>query len=262
MQPLLSPEAQTRAAQRAELSAVTGYWHSRETFGTVDGPGIRYVLFLAGCQLGCSFCHNPDTWERGTQTITAGEVVREVLGYRQFYQPDGGITISGGEPLLQPHFVAAVFALCRAQGLHTVLDTSGAAPRSHLLQVLPNLDHVLFSLKGATAASYRALTKGELAPIKENLLLLAQRKRLTVRYVLIPGLTDDALNLHALAALLQKLPPQVDVEVLPYHTLGVSKWQDLGWTYQLAAVPAATIGQTAAFCQALQALAPARHIFH
>ena len=262
MKTLLSPEAEARAEAQAQLEDTVGYWHSRETFGTVDGPGIRYVLFLAGCGLGCAFCHNPDTWARGTQTITAGEVVREAAGYRQFYQPDGGITLSGGEPLLQPAFVAAVLTLAQAAGLHTAIDTSGAAPHSAILQVLPHLDHVLFSLKGATAASYRQLTKGEFAPIRENLLLFATRKRLTVRYVLIPGLTDDALNLRALAALLKELPPQVDVEVLPYHTLGVPKWHDLGWDYALADVPAATTGQAAAFCQQLQALAPARHIFH
>lgn len=262
MQPQHGTVSQARRMSPSNPAEVTGYWHSRETFGTVDGPGIRYVLFLSGCSLGCRFCHNPDTWAHGEKAITAGEVLREVEEYRQFYQPDGGITISGGEPLLQPDFVAAVFSLCQEKGLHTAIDTSGAAPRENLLRVLPHLDHVLFSLKGATPASYRELTCGDFVPIRENLRLLASRKHLTVRYVLIPGMTDDALNRQALITLMCELPPQVDIEVLPYHTMGVPKWHDLGWDYTLADIPAATAGQTAAFCERLQESLPARHIWH
>ena len=173
---------------------VTGYWHSRETFGTVDGPGIRYVLFLSGCPLGCAFCDNPDTWGRGEKTITADAVVKEVLDYAEFYRPDGGITISGGEPLQQPDFVAEVFARCHEHDIHTAIDTSGWAPRENIAKILHDTDHVLFSLKGATPQSYAKLTKGDFTTIRENLSLLAERKRTTIRYVLIPGLTDDALN--------------------------------------------------------------------
>ena len=240
---------------------VTGYWHSRETFGTVDGPGIRYVLFLSGCPLGCAFCHNPDTWGRGEKTITADAVVKEVLDYAEFYRPDGGITISGGEPLQQPDFVAEVFARCHEHDIHTAIDTSGWAPRENIAKILHDTDHVLFSLKGATPQSYAKLTKGDFATIRENLSLLAERKRTTIRYVLIPGFTDDALNQAALIHLVNTLPDHVDIEVLPYHTMGIRKWQELGWDYDLLDVPAPSSAETNEFTHTLQEALPDRHVF-
>ena len=232
---------------------VKGYYHSKLTFGTVDGPGIRYVLFLAGCQLGCRFCHNPDTWARGQQTITAEEVLQEAEDYRQFYDPSGGgITVSGGEPLLQPEFVADLLAKAKARGLHTAIDTCGLARKEAIMRVLPHVDRVLFSLKGSTEASYHVLTKARLKDILVNLQLIAARKPVTLRYVLIPGYTDGEDSLTALIRIVHALPQGVEVEVLPYHTMGIAKWDELGWDYTLRDVPEPAKADVTVFRQALQ----------
>lgn len=231
-----------------------GYYHSKLSFGTVDGPGIRFVLFLTGCQLGCSFCHNPDTWARGEQLITVAEVLREVEEYRQFYEASGGgITVSGGEPLLQPAFTAELFRQCQSAGIHTALDTCGFVPKENILQVLPYADRVLFSLKGSTDAAYQQLTKARsMKLILENLQLIAERKPVTVRYVFIPDYTDGPECLAALIRIMNGLPATAEVEILPYHTLGRGKWKELGWEYLLDGVPEPAPEQLQAFRQQLQ----------
>jgi len=233
-----------------------GYYHSKETFGTVDGPGIRYVLFLAGCGLGCAFCHNPDTWSCGEKTITPEAVLQEVQSYRSFYEPSGGgLTISGGEPLLQPDFVAAVFKLCRAEGIHTVLDTAGYCQAEAILKVLPYTDHVLFSLKAVTEKLHKQLTLAATnEEILRNLRYIASRKPVTLRYVIVPGITDAAAEIEQLIALLQALDSMdLKVDLLAYHLLGVYKWQELGWEYKLAGVPAAKAEDVARVKEKLQA---------
>ena len=217
-----------------------GYYHSKETFGTVDGPGIRYVLFLAGCNLGCVFCHNPDTWQKGSKTITPQEVLADLQEYRHFYE-DGGLTISGGEPLLQPEFVAETFALCKTQGIHTVLDTAGYCSAEALLQVLPYTDQVLFSLKAATRDLHRQLTA---APsndvVLRNLRYIAARKPVVIRYVVLPGISDRPEELAALISLLQGIEAQdLQVDILAYHKMGVYKWEELGMSYALEDLRAA-----------------------
>ncbi len=211
-----------------------GYYHSKETFGTVDGPGIRYVLFLAGCNLGCVFCHNPDTWQKGSRIITPQEVLADLQEYRHFYQ-DGGLTISGGEPLLQPEFVAETFALCQQEGIHTVLDTSGYCSSEALLQVLPYTDQVLFSLKAASRDLHRQLTAAASNEvILRNLRYIAARKPIVIRYVVLPGITDRPEELAALISLLKGMEAQdLQVDVLGYHRMGVYKWEQLGMPYAL-----------------------------
>ncbi|WP_026760861.1 pyruvate formate-lyase-activating protein [Selenomonas ruminantium] len=229
-----------------------GYYHSKLSFGTMDGPGIRYVLFLAGCQLGCAFCHNPDTWARGEQQITADEVLTEMEDYRNFYESSGGgLTVSGGEPLLQPEFLLELLAKAKAAGFHTAIDTCGLAAKEAILQVLPHTDRVLFSLKGCTEASYQALTKAKFGTIRENLVCIAKRKPVTLRYVLIPGYTAGKDSLAELIRLVRSLPGNVEVEVLPYHTMGIAKWEVLGWDYPLKDVPEPTKEEVTAFRQAL-----------
>ena len=232
-----------------------GYYHSRETFGTVDGAGIRYVLFLAGCGLGCAFCHNPDTWARGTQTIESERVLHEVNEYRGFYENSGGgITLSGGEPLLQPEFTAEVFRICREDGISTTLDTAGYCHKEALLQVLPYTDHVLFSLKAATPAMHRQLTAADSnRQILENLAVIARRKPVTLRYVLLPGLTDGDAEAAGLIRIIRGLGAmELAVDVLPYHTMGVYKWQELGMDYQLSDIPEPTRQQLDDFKRKLQ----------
>lgn len=222
------------------------YYHSIETFGTVDGQGIRYVLFLAGCSLGCVFCHNPDTWSCGEKVITISEILADYQKYCAFYDASGGgITVSGGEPLLQADFVAELFKACREAGIHTTLDTAGYCTQESVLKVIPYTDAVLFSIKAVTAEQYRFLTVADNTAILANLRLFAAHIPLTLRYVLIPGITDSISDLAQLADLIKTLPSLVPVELLAYHTLGREKWLKLGLKYGLEEVPDATNAQMA-----------------
>ncbi|KYZ75749.1 pyruvate formate lyase-activating protein [Anaerosporomusa subterranea] len=219
----------------------TGYLHSVETFGTVDGPGMRYVLFLSGCTLGCIFCHNRDTWEFGNKTISVTEVLADYEKYRSFYDASGGgLTISGGEPLLQPDFVGALFQACREQGIHTTLDTAGFCAPNALEKVLPYTDLVMFSVKAANRATHLRLTGQERRDIIENLRLVALTTPLIVRHVIIPGITDTEQELAEFAELICSLPIQPRVELLPYHQAGRQKWQQLSLVYPLDGVASAT----------------------
>jgi pyruvate formate lyase activating enzyme len=220
---------------------MVGYYHSKETFGTVDGKGIRYVLFLAGCSLGCAFCHNPDSWARGDKTITVEEVMADVEQYRSFYESSGGgITVSGGEPLLQSEFVAALFAACHKAKIHTTVDTAGFYRQDCLDAVLEHTDHVLFSLKAVDSKIHQYLTKADNKQILENLAYITNRKPVSLRYVLVPGINDAAEEIDALADLIKKIGGDVKVELLGYHTMGVYKWKELGMEYKLADVKAAS----------------------
>lgn len=217
-----------------------GYYHSKETFGTVDGKGIRYVLFLSGCSLHCAFCHNPDTWQRGGKTITVEEVMADLLKYRRYYDASGGgITVSGGEPLLQPEFVGALFQECRKQGIHTTLDTAGFCPPDNFEQVLPYTDEVLFCLKVMDEKKHRLLTGADNRCIQSNLGLAAAQVPTVIRYVVIPGINDELTDIQQLAALIVSLPQIVSVELLGYHTMGKKKWEKLGIPYPLASIPPA-----------------------
>ena len=218
-----------------------GYFHSVETFGTVDGPGIRYVLFLSGCNLKCKFCHNADTWETGTQTITVSEVLADIKRYKNYYEKSGGgLTVSGGEPLLQADFVEALFKACRAENIHTLIDTAGFCPPSALEKVLPYTDQIQFSLKAVDADRHKRLTGVANDRILANLRLAAVAKiPLVIRYVVIPGITDTPNDIEKLAALLLNLPTKAQVELLAYHTMGVKKWKALGKPYELSGVPPA-----------------------
>jgi len=220
------------------MSDIKGWVHSVETFGTLDGRGIRYVLFLSGCSLGCAFCHNPDTWKRGGREMSVAEVLADYQRYRPFYDAsNGGITVSGGEPMEQAAFVGALFAACQAAGIHTTLDTSGNWTAGAAQAVLPYTDAVLFSLKGAREETYRSLTKGgdyqaTLLHLKEAVLA----SDVTLRFVVIPGLTDGEVESEMLAKIVLALPRPVAVQLLPYHTMGVEKWRILGMDYPLEGI--------------------------
>jgi pyruvate formate lyase activating enzyme len=221
-----------------------GRYHSIDTFGAVDGRGIRYVLFLAGCKLGCKFCHNPDTWNDCGQTATADQILKNMERYRPYYDAsDGGLTVSGGEPLLQPSFVAGLFKKCREKKIHTALDTAGFCPAENLEEVLPFTDAVLFSIKTADPVQHRNLTGATNELILKNLSTVAGTLLpLTLRYVVIPGVNNTPRDISRLARLIRSLPRSVPVELLPYHTMGKNKWENLGWRYPLEDVPAASSG--------------------
>ena len=217
------------------------YYHSIEHFGTVDGPGIRYVLFLAGCQLRCRFCHNPDTWQQGSQKITTEEILSDLLHYRHFYDSSrGGITASGGEPVLQSKFIVELFAACQSHKIHTVIDTAGYYDRQNITDILPYTNGALFSIKAVEPEKHRWLAGFDNQQIISNLHYMVQHIPVTLRYVVIPEITTPEKDTDALADLIHSLPAPVPVELLPYHSFGVTKWQALRMKYTLAHVPDAT----------------------
>lgn len=213
--------------------------HSIETFGTVDGPGIRFVAFLQGCPLRCQFCHNPDTWDAHAPCqyeLTPHELLTEVLRYRSFIA-SGGVTLSGGEPLMQAAFVRDFFALCQAEGLHTALDTSGAYCTGTALEALNHTRLVLLDVKTLNPQLYPRLTGGSLEHNLRMLDLLQERGIATwVRHVVVPGLTDDDLWLHRLGEHVARYSVVEKIEILPYHTLGLHKYERLGVAYPLQGV--------------------------
>lgn len=212
-----------------------GYLHSVETFGTVDGPGIRYVAFLQGCPLRCAYCHNPDSWQFNTnRQIKAGELVADVLRYRSFL---GGLTLSGGEPLAQPAFAAEVIRLAKAEGLHTAIDTSGAIALDHCREAVDLADLILLDIKHIDPEKCREITGQN----NTNALALLEHcektgKPVWVRHVVVPGLSDDWEALERLAGYLSGFTCVERIEILPFHKMGEFKWQELGLPYRLGDV--------------------------
>lgn len=217
-----------------------GRIHSLETFGTLDGPGIRFVLFMQGCALQCLYCHNPDSWDTGAgRRMDVEEVLREIEPYIGYYRRSGGgLTVSGGEPTLQAPFVAALFREVKERwGLHTALDSSGFCDPSNAGELMAYTDLVLLDLKQMDSARHEALTSrtnGRILAFAEWLSELG--KRLWIRHVLVPGVTDAATDLIALGRFVGRLRGVERLEVLPYHRMGVYKWQQMGKPYALEGV--------------------------
>ncbi|WP_199509849.1 pyruvate formate-lyase-activating protein [Nucisporomicrobium flavum] len=217
---------------------VTAAVHSFDISTGVDGPGTRFVAFLAGCPLRCQYCHSPDTWYRrsGTPT-TVDDLVTEIRRYERFIKvAGGGVTISGGEPLQQPAFVREVFTACKEMGLHTALDTSGFLGDRADDALLAVTDLVLLDIKSGDPRTYRTVTKtGRLEPtIRFAHRLGDLGKPIWLRFVLVPGLTDDPANVAAVADIAAGVPTIERVEVLPFHRLGQSKYAQLGVPFPLA----------------------------
>lgn len=237
MGPGPSPDALSRSEElAARRDGRVASIHSWELVTAVDGPGTRMTLFLNGCPLRCRYCHNPDTWKmRDGVTTTLDEVVRRVERYRRIFQATGGgLTISGGEPLLQSAFVARLARATRAMGVHTVLDTSGNLGRRASDALLDDLDLVFLDVKSGIAGTYREVTTAELQPTIDFGDRLARAAvPVWVRFVLVPGLSDDPENVEAVADIVQRWPNVQRVEVLPFHQLGAGKWERLGIDYTL-----------------------------
>lgn len=217
-----------------------GRIHSFETFGTLDGPGIRFVAFLKGCPMRCLYCHNPDTWSsENAREMDGAEVFSEFRRYRNYYT-NGGITISGGEPLAQIDFVIELLGLCKREGIHTAVDTSGAVfdPNDARFEALIQVcDLFLLDIKQMNKEKHLLLTGKENDRILEFARFLDDRgKKMWIRYVLVPGYTDDEEDLRALRSFISGLKHVEKVEVLPYHTLGVGKYKKLGIVYPLEGV--------------------------
>ena len=237
--PAIGPALSSRGRGMAE--ALEGWVHSTETFGTADGPGIRYVLFLSGCPLRCQYCHNPDSWHRRDgRPMPVDEVLRDIADYRDFFgrgRQRGGVTLSGGEPLAQPRFCHAVLRGCKAMGLHTALDTSGYLGALADDALLQEVDLVLLDIKAVTERQYHTLTGAKLEPTIRFAERLADlHKPVWLRYVVVPGITDNLDDIESLATFAAGLGNIERVEVLPFHHLGEHKWRNLGLTYPLKSV--------------------------
>ena len=216
-----------------------GNIHSYESFGTVDGPGIRFVLFLQGCPLRCKFCHNPDTWNMSEEKIKEEviETFEKVRKYKGYFGKKGGLTVTGGEPLLQADFVLELFKLCKEDGINTVVDTSGYIFNEKVKEVLEYTDLVLLDIKAIDEKIYKDLTGVEL----ENTLKFAnylkeKGKKVWIRHVIVPEITDNDELLDRLAKYLSTLDNVEKVELLPYHKLGEFKYKELGMKYALEGV--------------------------
>lgn len=223
---------------------IKGYVHSIESFGSVDGPGVRYIFFLKGCHMRCKYCHNPDTWDmNGGESMTPMQAFEKAYRYRTYWKEKGGITVSGGEALLQIDFVIELFRIAKQKGVNTVLDTSGnpftrTEPFfSKFNELMKYTDLFLLDIKHIDDVKHKELTGWS----NENILDMAnylseQGKDMWIRHVLVPGYTDDEGDLARLGSFVKTLNHVKRFEVLPYHTLGLFKWEQLGKEYALSDV--------------------------
>lgn len=237
-----------------------GYVHSLESFGSVDGPGVRYVIFMQGCKMRCQFCHNPDTWDMTSgQSYTADELLEKALRYRKYWGEKGGITVSGGEPLLQIDFLIEFFKKAKAQNVHTVIDTAGhpftrEEPFFSKFQKLMEVtDLALLDVKEIDDKKHRSLT----GVTNSNTLDMAKYlsdigKPVWIRHVLVPSRSDNDEDLKKLSDFLKMLSNIQRVEVLPYHTLGNFKWEQLGLKYPLEGILPPTNERVENACKLLE----------
>lgn len=213
--------------------------NSLESFGTVDGPGVRFVVFTQGCPLRCLYCHNPDTWalDEGLKDMTPQELFEEVSKYRS-YIAKGGVTLSGGEPLMQAKEAAEFFRLCHVDGLHTALDTSGVLLNDDVKELLKVTNLVLLDLKSVDEKQHKEITGGVAIDRSSKFLdyLQSEGIRCWVRHVVVPGYTDNDDLLAKLATKLEEYSVVERVELLPYHTFGTPKYDNMGLEYPLNGV--------------------------
>ncbi|MCY6369525.1 pyruvate formate-lyase-activating protein [Clostridium ganghwense] len=218
---------------------IKGRIHSIESMGLVDGPGIRTVVFFQGCPLRCAYCHNPDTWNlQGGTEITPKELLKKLLRFKPYFEKSGGgVTFSGGEVLLQPDFLIEILKLCKENGIHTAIDTSGFGP-GKFDKILKYADLVLLDIKHANDSGYRNLTGQSKKGLDEFLKALSNSNtKLWIRHVVVPGLTDSKEHILKLGKIIKGIKNVEKIELLPYHTLGINKYEKLGINYKLNNVP-------------------------
>ena len=223
-----------------------GYVHSIETFGSVDGPGIRYVVFLQGCPMRCLYCHNPDTWaiSKG-RAVSAEDLLAEYEKNKMFYR-SGGITVTGGEPLLQVDFLIEFFSLAKKRGIHTCLDTSGITfttvtsdYRKKIDELMGYVDMVMLDIKHINSDKHKTITSHGNENVLEFARYLAERNvPVWVRHVIVKGYTDDPDDLRTLGRFIGGLNNVKALDVLPYHAMGEAKYRELGIRYPLEGMPA------------------------
>ena len=221
-----------------------GHIHSTESFGAADGPGVRFIVFMQGCHMRCRYCHNPDTWKMdGGDEVTADEILKRALRFKPYWGKDGGITISGGEPLLQIDFVIELFKKAKELGINTCIDTAGNPFTkeepffSKFEELMKYTDLLLLDLKKITPARHKDLTGFDNSNIIEMAKYLSEiNKPVWIRHVLVPEHSDFDEDLDALGDFIDTLSNVDRVEILPYHTLGKFKWENLGIPYTLESI--------------------------
>lgn len=213
---------------------MVGYVNSLETLSTKDGPGIRTVIFMQGCKLRCIFCHNPETWSgKYNLEITSDELLKRILKYKNYYGNNGGVTFSGGEPLLQPKFLIAILKRLKDFGIHTCLDTSGCGI-GYYEEILKYVDLVILDIKAIGDEDYLKITGNKIEEYNKFLdACKKMNKKLWLRQVIVPGINDSENYINKLKGYIKNIPNVERVELLPYTTLGVKKYSELGIKYRL-----------------------------
>lgn len=216
--------------------SIKGRIHSYESCGTVDGPGIRFLVFTQGCPLRCQYCHNPDTWNLNSgKEVTSDEVFNEIRKYKSYMKfSNGGVTISGGDPLLQIDFVKDILKKCKDENIHTAIDTSGHAPLDKIKGIIDYTDLFLLDIKAFDRDIFKEIT----GVYNDNTLKLAKylseiNKPVWIRYVLVPGLSDNLEDINNLAKFISSLSNVERFEILPFHKMGEYKWEELDYEYKL-----------------------------
>jgi len=214
-----------------------GYINKIETLGLVDGPGVRFVVFMQGCPLRCLFCHNPETWQiKNGEEYTPEKLVEKVLRYKNYFGKHGGVTFSGGEPLLQTEFLIETCKLLKKENINICLDTSGVGTTNY--KILDYIDLVILDIKGIDELTYRNMTS---YPINKSLEFLKicqeKNKKLWLRQVIVPGINDNEKYIYKLKEFIKPLKNVEKIELLPYHTMGVNKYKELNINYPLLEVP-------------------------
>lgn len=220
------------------MSEILGNINSVESMGLVDGPGIRYVVFMQGCELRCKYCHNPETWDKNgkCEKLSAQQLVKKIERFKNYFGSEGGVTFSGGEPLLQPAFLLDCLKECKAKGLHTALDTAGVGFGEYD-EILAYTDLVILDVKSSNEKRYREITGQDMSRFKK-FCSDCQRlgKKMWIRQVIVPGINDNNACMDELAAFVAGLQNVEKVELLPYRTIGVHKYRELGLPYRLEGV--------------------------
>lgn len=244
---------QEKCTEGPGTAPVRGRIHSIESFGSVDGPGVRFVIFVQGCRMRCKYCHNPETWQTETgESVTARHMLDTAMRYSRYWGKKGGITVSGGEPLLQIDFVTELFRLAKAEGVHTAIDTAGNpfTRKQPFFKKMERLirytDLFLLDIKEIDGERHKDITGWGNQNILDMARWLSEKgKHMWLRHVLVPGYTDREEDLKRLSAFAASLKTVRRFEVLPYHTLGLFKWENLRIPYPLKGVPTPTDEETA-----------------
>lgn len=221
---------------------ILGKIHSFQSLGTIDGPGVRYVVFMQGCNLRCACCHNPDTWELNAgKTYSAEQVVNNACRFKEYFGEQGGITVSGGEPLVQAEFVKNLFTLCKERGINTCLDTSGSIINDSVLSLLNFTDRVLLDIKYTNEVHYSNHVGCKLDTVLRFLSILNDKKiPTTVRQVIIPTINDDKANVLKLKELVKNFACVDKIELLPFKKICQVKYDNLGITFPFGHLPTPT----------------------